>query len=41
LVFSAPLISPSKALSPEITGSTALPTQLPPIPMALGRPRPR
>jgi hypothetical protein len=36
-----PLISPSKALSPEMTGSTALPTQLPPVPMALGRPRSR
>jgi hypothetical protein len=37
----SPLISPSKALCPELTGATALPTHLPPVPMALGRPRPR
>jgi hypothetical protein len=37
----SPLISPSKVLSPEMTDSTALPTQLPPVSMALGRPRPR
>jgi hypothetical protein len=41
VVVLSPLISPSKALSPEMTGSTALPTQLPPVPMALDRPRPR
>jgi hypothetical protein len=37
----SPLISSSKALSPEMTGSTALPIQLPPVPIALCRPRPR
>jgi hypothetical protein len=39
--FLSPLISSSKALSREITGATALPTHRPPVPMALGRPRPR
>jgi hypothetical protein len=36
-----PLISPSKSVFPEMTGATALPTHRPPVPMALGRPRPR
>jgi hypothetical protein len=37
----SPLISPSKALSPEMTGATALLTYRPPVPVALGSPRPR
>jgi hypothetical protein len=37
----SPLISPSKSLSPEVTGATELPAHRPPVPMVFGRPRPR
>jgi hypothetical protein len=37
----SPLISPSKYLSPKMTGATKLPAHRSPVPVAIGRPRPR